>query len=113
MIGTVARRHVTRAIAVGALASLPMLALAGCSTQKMVSSSELAAQAQAALEETTGGTVPPVSCPSDIEAKVGTSTTCTITDGGQTFDVTLTITSVDESTNSVQFDVQVADEPAS
>lgn len=106
------RTHVARAVAIAALASLPALVLSGCSTQKMVSSSELSTKAQAALAETTGGEVPPVSCPSDIEAKVGTTTTCTITgETGEVYDVTITITSVNESTNDVQFDIQVADEP--
>lgn len=111
---TLGRTRVARALAVGAMAALPVLGLAACSSQLTVSASELGTQAQAALAESIGGEVPPVTCPSDIEAKVGNTATCSITsDEGDIYDVTITITSVDESTKNVQLDVQVADEPRS
>jgi hypothetical protein len=112
VIVTLRRARIARALAVTTLAALPLVALTGCSTQKTVSASELGTKAQAALADATGGEVPPVSCPSDLEAKAGNTTTCTITDDtGAVYDVTVTITSVDEATDNVKFDVQVADQP--
>ena len=114
MNATLGRTRIARVVAVAALAAVPVLGLAACSTQLTVSASELGTQAQAALAESTGGEVPPVTCPSDIEAKVGNTATCSITsDEGDTYDVTITITSVDEATKNVGLDVQVADQPRS
>jgi hypothetical protein len=51
-------------------------------------------------------------CPSDLEAKVGESETCILTaNGGQTFDTTVTITSISDDDSNARYEVQVADHP--
>ncbi len=51
-----------------------------------------------------------VDCPDDLTGEVGASLTCTLTDGDQTYDVEVTVTSVKDS--DVNFDIQVADQPS-
>lgn len=84
------------------------LTLSACSSTPMVNESELEAQAEAALEQSLEGAVPPINCPGDLEAKVGAAMTCTTVEGGKTYDVIITVTSVDEN-GKVQFDVEVGD----
>ena len=58
--------------------------------------------------------VPPVKCPGDLKAKVGTQMTCVLGDpGGKSYNTLLTVTKVDDSTDKVFFDIKVADRPRS
>ncbi len=53
-------------------------------------------------------------CPSDLDAKVGASETCTLTDDkGAEYDTTVTIDSVSDDGSSVHYDIRVADQPKS
>jgi len=56
--------------------------------------------------------VPPVNCPGDLEAKVGTKMICAFGQApGKIYDMTVTVTKVNEKTNRVYFDVNVANQP--
>ena len=72
----------------------------------------MATGAEDALEKKVG-TRPDVSCPDDLEAKVGAETTCTLTAGDDPtkYGVSVTVTSVDGET--ADFDVKVDDHPQS
>ena len=50
-----------------------------------------------------------MTCPEDLTAKVGTSTTCSLSDSGETYGVNVTVTKVEGS--DVKFDIKVDDEP--
>lgn len=101
------RSHTPKGFLIAATA-VAALALAGCSSTPMVKESEVEAQAEAALEKSLEGAVPPINCPGDLEAKAGATITCTTVEGGKTYDVNITVTSVDED-GQVQFDVEVGD----
>ena len=79
-----------------------------------LSSSEVEQQATEALAESEGiplEEMPPLECPSDLRAEVGASIVCVIGDPalGNTYDVTITVETVDG--DNVGFDIQVADVP--
>lgn len=73
-----------------------------------VSKEEAAQQVSDQLTEQTGQTPDDVTCPEDLEAKVGESETCVITAGSDTVDVDVTVSSVDDAGNAT-LDIQVAD----
>jgi hypothetical protein len=74
-----------------------------------VSASELEKQSAASLTEEFGQEPASVSCPEDLKAEVGESEVCSLEDQqGGTYDMTVTITSVDDEGNA-QFDIQVGD----
>lgn len=50
-----------------------------------------------------------VTCPENLDAEVGASITCILTEQGTEYDVTATVTSVDGE--SANFDIKVADVP--
>jgi hypothetical protein len=93
------------------LVATPLLALglAGCSSS--LAANDVEEGAEDALEEQIGAR-PDISCPEDLEAKVGAETRCTLTAGDDPteYGVTVTVTSVDGDT--VNFDVEVDGEPA-
>ena len=95
------------------LAATPflLLGLAACSASTLAAE-DTAEKAEDALEEQIG-TRPDISCPDDLEAEVGAETRCTLTAGEDPteYGVTVTVTSVDGDT--VNFDVEVDEEPAS
>jgi hypothetical protein len=97
--------------ALRALLVLPALAfgLAACGTPTL-SADDVAKGAEDALEKQVGQR-PDVTCPDDVEAKVGNETRCTLTGGDDPteYGVTVTVTSVDG--NNATFDVVVDDEP--
>jgi hypothetical protein len=87
-----------------------MFGLAACGSS-VVTAEETATKAEDALEAQIG-TRPEISCPDDLEAEEGAETRCVLTAGGDPteYGVTVTVTSVDGDT--VNFDVQVDEEPA-
>lgn len=99
----------TLAAAGGALALTALLA--GCSAGS-VSADEAATLAEDQLEEQVGQR-PDVTCPEDLPAEVDATIECELTaeDMDETYGVTLTVTSVED--NTVNFDIQVAEEPMS
>ena len=62
------------------------------------------------LEQKVGRAPESVTCPSDLKGEVGATLQCELQDGGDTYEVTATVTRV-EGTN-VKFDIEVADEPS-
>lgn len=101
---------VTKLIA-GAAAGL---ALASCSASvsvgtKSIDKGQLQTEVQSQLSKTVGQEAPPITCPSDLEAKVDATTTCTMNDGESTYNVAVKVTSVDDG--NAKFDIKVADQP--
>ena len=94
-----------------AVVPLLLLGLAACGSEALPAE-DVAEKAEDALEGQIG-TRPEISCPDDLQAEVGTTTRCTLTAEGDPteFGVTVTVTSVEDDT--VNFDVQVDDAPAS
>lgn len=95
---------------VAAAATALMLTVSSCSSTATISKSELEQQAASALESAVGTAPDAVSCPGDLEAKVGASTRCTVTAGGEDLGATLTVTEVDGS--NAKFDVKVDQAPS-
>ena len=97
--------------ALRALLVLPalVLGLAACGASTL-SAEDVATGAEDALEQEVGQR-PDVSCPDDVEAKVGNETRCSLTAEGLDgeYGVTVTITSVEGDT--ANFDVQVDSQP--
>jgi phage tail sheath gpL-like len=95
-----------------ALLVLPALAcmVGGCTVKQTLSADEVAKSAEDALEKQVGQR-PDITCPDDVEAKVGNKTRCTLTAKGLdgTYGVTVTIKSVKNGT--ANFDVLVDDKP--
>ncbi len=88
-----------------------LVGLAACGGA-VVTAEETAEKAEEALEEEIG-VRQDVSCPDDLEAEEGAETRCLLTTAGEDptqFGVTVTVTSVEGDT--VNFDIQVDDEPA-
>jgi Domain of unknown function (DUF4333) len=93
--------------------SVPVLS--GCSGSvsigdKTVDKDAVAEQVSTQLTEEVGTKPDSVECPEDLDAKVGATLTCTLTHEDVSYDVTVTVTSVEEDDN-VKFDIQVADQP--
>jgi len=100
------------------VAAVLAAAATGCSVslgEKTMPEAEVEKQAAIELGKKVGvptDQVPPINCPDDLKAKVGTQMTCVIGDpGGKTYDTLITVTKVDESTDKVFFDIKVADTP--
>jgi hypothetical protein len=93
------------------LAAVPFLlaGLAACGSSTL-SADEVANKSEDALEEQIG-LRPEITCPEDLEAKLGAETRCTLTGGDDPtkYGVTVTVTSVDG--DNAQFDVEVDDQP--
>ena len=101
----------TRIPLLASLVVIVALALAACGGSvsvggSSVSKDEIAKQASAALEKSVGKTPPPITCPSDLDATVGKTTTCVMHASDGDYNVNVKITKVDGS--DVNFDVQVA-----
>lgn len=94
-------------LALGFVAALT-LGLLGCGPGQ-IDKADVEASAQQALTESVGQESPPISCPSDLEAEVGASEVCTITISDQPYDVTVTVTSVENG--KAKFSAEVATEP--
>ncbi len=97
-----------------AVAASVVLAACGGSVSvgtETVNQDELQTNVQEQLTKTVGKEAPPISCPDKLNAEVGATTTCTLTDSTGTYDVTVKVTSVEDGT--AQFDIQVAARPNS
>jgi hypothetical protein len=94
-----------------ALLATPFLlvGLAACGSS-VLTADTVAKSAEDALEEQIGAR-PDITCPDDVEAKVGEETRCTLTGGDDPteYGVTVRVTSVDG--DNATFDVQVDEEP--
>ncbi len=101
-----------RTVAAGLLAAV---ALAGCSGEVSiggpgsVSTEDLEEQVSTQLTETVGQAPDDVTCPDELPAEEGEEVRCELTADGTTYGVTVTTTSVEGET--VNFDIQVDDEP--
>ena len=86
-----------------------LLGLAGCGASS-VKAADVATAAEDSLEQQVGAR-PDVTCPDDLEAKVGATTRCSLTAEGLdgTYGVTVRVTEVDGGRAS--FDVQVDSQP--
>jgi hypothetical protein len=84
----------------------------------------LESQVQSQLAKEVGQSVPPISCPDELDANLGASTVCTFTGAEGTFNVTVTVTSIDWGkvvmddgspgnfvSGNAEFDLKVADKP--
>jgi hypothetical protein len=80
------------------------------SSNSVLPADTVAASAEDALEKQIG-VRPSITCPDDVEKKVGAEARCTLTGGDDPteYGVTVTVTSVDGEDAS--FDVQVDDQP--
>ena len=103
-----------------AAALLAAVAVAGCSVsagEKTMSQADVEKQSAIELGKSVGiatEKVPPIKCPGDLKAKVGTTMTCVLGNpGGKTYDTLITVTKVDDSTDKVYFDIKVAKAPRS
>ena len=77
----------------------------------------LSAEVQAQLTKERSEQAPTIICPKDLEAAVGATTTCTMKAPKGSYNVTVTITKLDEgvagnfATGNAIFDAKVADQP--
>jgi len=76
----------------------------------ILSKADIETGAMAALSAKTGKTAPHITCPWDIKAEVGATQICAIPLDGKTYDVTITVTAVDESGKG-QYTAEVAAAP--
>lgn len=95
-------------VATAAIAAA-LVALAGCSGTSKMSQSEAESQISSALEDQVGQAPDDVTCPGDISAEVGETMRCELTAGGDTYGLTMEITSVEG--DKAKFDIEVDDEP--
>ncbi|MDO9486519.1 MAG: DUF4333 domain-containing protein [Actinomycetota bacterium] len=110
------KRHLAPALAA---AAFTVVLLAGCSASvdigsESISSEELSTQVTAALAENMKvpvEEVPTITCPENLDATVGASTTCLLEDSasGNDYDVAVKVTSIDGS--KALFSIEVAAEP--
>ncbi len=100
------------------LAAVTLLAgglLAGCSgsvsvgDETTVDADQVAGRVSDQLEQRVGRAPDSVDCPDDLDAEVGATVRCTLTDGETQLGVDVTVTEVDGDT--VRFSVQVDDQP--
>lgn len=104
------RKHLAAALCIAAA-----LATGACSASvsvgdKQVDADKVAAQMSSQLAAAVGKAPDDVTCPEALDAEVGATVICTLTDDGTEYDVTGTVTSVDDD-DTVNFDVKVADTP--
>jgi hypothetical protein len=93
------------------LAAVPLLllGLSACGAGSLAAE-DVATGAEDALEEQVGAR-PDISCPDDIDAKVGAETRCTLTAGGDPTEYGVTVTVTSDEGDSATFDVEVDEEP--
>lgn len=103
-----APRRRGRLLAAGALLALGC-ALTGCSVEiggdPKIAESDLEESVQQTLAEQVGQTPDAIDCPDDLQGTVGQTMRCTLTAGGETLGLTVTVTSVEGDT--VNYDVEV------
>ena len=87
-------------------AALAALVLAGCSIgTPTVAQEDVEKTVSDQLEAQVGQAPDKITCPGDLEGKVGTEMRCTLEAGGDTLGLTVTVTKVEGK--SVSFDIQV------
>lgn len=105
---------------VAAVVAATAFVLAACTvtTQRlMIDKDLLAAEVQTQLTQQLDSQAPPISCPNDLEPKVGATTTCLMSAPSGTYNVTVTITKLDPGaagnyqTGNAIFDAKLADKP--
>ncbi len=85
-----------------------LLVLAACGGgTKAVSQSQVEQKVSEQLTKQVGQKPDSVSCPDDLPAKKGSTMRCTLSSGGTSIGLTVTVTSVEDS--DVKFDIQVDD----
>lgn len=88
------------------LAALALLALAGCGDPTpTVDRSTLEDRISSGLEKQVGQRPDDISCPDDLEGKVGNTMRCTLTAGSDELGVSVKVTGVDGK--HVDFDIEV------
>jgi hypothetical protein len=97
--------------AIAAVAGSVVFALgaSGCTSESVVDKDALAKEVSTQLASGVGHAPESVTCPEDLSGKVGATTTCTLSDSGESYGVAVTVKSVEGS--DVKFDIKVADEP--
>jgi hypothetical protein len=118
------RRPARRLAATCAAAVLGLGALAGCgddsdgdggdggdgeSADPVLVIEDLEERVSTSLTEQVGQAPEDVDCPDDLAAEADAETRCTLTADGQTYGVTVTVTSVDGA--DAQLDIQVDEQP--
>lgn len=98
-----------KTIAAVAGSTATILLGSACSTEMSVDKDALAKEVSSQLASGAGQEPESVTCPEDLTGKVGATTICTLSDSGESYGVTVTVTSVDGS--DVKFDIKVDDEP--
>ena len=94
------------------LALVGGIAVSGCSVfvgPNQVDRVDVAQRISTQLQQQVGRQPEEVACPTNLDAKVGATLTCTLTDNGSTYDVTVTVTHVEGG--DVAFDLKVGTEP--
>ncbi|MGV0850438.1 DUF4333 domain-containing protein [Mycolicibacterium phlei] len=83
----------------------------GCSSgPPIVDKTEVAKEISYQLEQKVGRAPESVSCPEDLRGEVGATQRCELTDGPDTYGITVTVTKVEGA--KVDFDLKVDDEPS-
>jgi Domain of unknown function (DUF4333) len=82
-----------------------VLAATACSGGKVLDEAEVEEGAKQALTETVGQEPDSIDCPDDLEAEVGATMRCELTEGNDTLGVTVTVTSIDG--DNATYDVEV------
>jgi hypothetical protein len=88
------------------------IAISGCSVfvgPNQVDRIDVAQRISTQLQAQVGRPPDAVACPANLDAKVGASLTCTLTDQGLSYDANVTVTKVDGG--DVAFDLKVGSEP--
>ncbi|MDN5822305.1 MAG: DUF4333 domain-containing protein [Brachybacterium sp.] len=101
------RRTLARPLVLAAAATF---ALAGCGFLGggSIPAEDIETQINDQLTEMVGQEPEDVTCPEDLPAEEGAEMTCVLSDGGETIDVFVAVTSVEDG--EVNFDIEVADE---
>lgn len=74
-----------------------------------VDKTALAQQVSTKLKEQVGKAPDIVACPQNLDASVGATLTCTLTEKGTVYNVVVTVSSVKDA--DVEFGIKVADQP--
>lgn len=82
----------------------------GCSTgQLTVAQNDVASEISTQLEQQVGKAPDEVTCPEDLKGEVGATLRCELKDGGDTYGVNVTVTSVEGT--DVKFNLKVDEKP--
>ena len=95
-----------RALRLVALLSVAVLSLTACGGASVVPASDVEAQAEEQFSQQFP--VDAVACDEDLPAEVDAEIVCTLESEGKTFEMTVTVTSVDG--DDVNFDLELTDE---